>query len=303
VNDLEATVEMLALALHEDAFMALASAVTWLDPLWTESSGERIYDDDAESDLHLGLSITRFAFPGVYAGAIEQMRNGISERETERFICDGITERGIPLGSLEFLGAGIPLDAGGINLEMPAVYECYPSLLPLVALFGIEVDMEADEEDGFEVPLTAYQIARLIVEDLQEQPEAQWQQVGWALAWVFSCSGNSLVDYDNEVISEWEPLHWDKEDVRLAITMIEEADEIMRDADAGLHLLTRPELIHNLTTNIKRVEQFLTLEEDPHDPTKRPAKPLRLEWSPVITGIDGTTLADAELLQLRCDAA
>jgi len=66
-----------------------------------------VYDED--DGVGMALCITRSAFPDIYAGAVERIRSGASEKELDSFICGEISKRGIPLDNLEFLGYGIPL--------------------------------------------------------------------------------------------------------------------------------------------------------------------------------------------------
>ncbi|NJL55777.1 hypothetical protein HC928_11725 [bacterium] len=87
-------------------------------------------------------------------------------------------------------GQCIPLTACGIELSAPDLYAARADLLPLVALFGIRP--EPGHYNG-EVPDCAYTAERIIADSLVQQTDAGLKQVGWALAWLFSCSGNTLI--------------------------------------------------------------------------------------------------------------
>ena len=119
VNDLLDTFGLLAAAMLDDPLLALANAVCWLDPLW-ETNDDDLYDEG--DGVGLALCITRSAFPDIYAGAVERIRSGASEKELDTFICGAISQRGIPLDNLEFLGYGIPLTACGIDTDRYTVF-------------------------------------------------------------------------------------------------------------------------------------------------------------------------------------
>jgi hypothetical protein len=61
---------------------------------------------------------------------------------------------------------------------------------------------------------------------------------------LFSCTGNSSVDYDWEDMSEFQPLSWEADNVAFAKELIEEAEGIMGDVQAGIETLkASPELM------------------------------------------------------------
>ena len=273
MNDLLCTHVLLADLMHADPLLCLAHAVVWLDPLW--SSSDEFEDDNS---LRHALHVTRTAFPEIYAGAVERLKLGANERELDRYLCAEITKRGIPLEDMDALGYGIPLYAHGIDLANPEVVAMRPDLLPLVEAFGI--DPEAAYTVG--VPDIVYIAGRMVADSLVQQDDPLWRQVGWALAWVFSCSGNTLVDFDDEALAEIQPLTWESEDVAFAMELIEEANGILLDADAGLKLLeTQPRALQGLTDNVKYIYQKLTKKKgkqrEPH---------IRLEWTPLDLGTD-----------------
>jgi hypothetical protein len=53
---------------------------------------------------------------------VEAVRRGASYAELDHLICGAITERGIPLDNLEWIGFGIPMPAYGAVLEDPDFY-------------------------------------------------------------------------------------------------------------------------------------------------------------------------------------
>jgi hypothetical protein len=148
------------------------------------------------------------------------------------------------------------------------------------------------------VPEGIHQVGSTIASSLHEQNDPALRQVGWLFGWLFSCTGNSLVDYTDEALSEIQPLSWSPEEIDFAVEMIEEAIGIMSDAMAGLDVLkTTPDLMaaleRHLTMLYRELKQKGKLDE----------RSIRLEW----TGTDGsaerTAVADPELLLIRGDAA
>ena len=226
-SELLQTYQFLAAGLRLDPCLCLANAVAWLDPLW----GEEVEYDEADA-LYFGLHVVRRAFPDIYADAVEAMRHGATAIQLDQIICGGISAYGIPLENVEWLGWGIPLPGYGARLEDPDFYEQHPDVVPVLALFGIHPETD---ERLVDVPAEAFAIAKVIADSLEAQADERWKQVGWLLRWLFSCSGNSSVDYDDEALSEFQPLAWDQEDIAFAIDIIEEADGIMQDVNAGLN--------------------------------------------------------------------
>lgn len=293
MNELLDTFELLAAAMLDDPLLMLANAVCWLAPLWETNEGD-LYDEG--DGIGLALCITRSAFPDIYAGAVERIRFGATERELDSFICGAISQRGIPLENLEFLGYGIPLNACGIELSNPDLYATRADLLPLVELFGIRPE---PGHYNVEVPDCAYSAGRIIADSLVQQDDEHLRQVGWALAWLFSCSGNTLIDFDDESMADMPPLTWDESDLAFAIELIEEANGIMQDVSAGLTLLeANPALFAALEANIQRTCKAIAKQKGKKDEPR-----IRLEWPSLESGGDGAAVADPELLHVRRDAA
>lgn len=279
---------LLTSAIRADSLLCLANAVCWLDPLW-RSDGDEVYGDP----LATGLLVARGAFPDVYAGAIERIRTGMPDREIDRCLCAEISKAGIPVDDLECLGYGIPLPAYGVRLEDPDFHEAHPDVLPILALFGADADADTNE---FDLSEQVYKVGRLLHERSIAQDDAGWKQVGWALGWLFSCTGNSSVDYDWEDMSEFQPLSWEADNVAFAKEIIEEAEVIMSDVAAGLDLLARPEMQTALRRNIERVYRHLEKGKS-HD------RHLHLDWNAALVGADGAADSDVSVLLVRRDAA
>ena len=260
--------------------LCLASAVAWLDPFWDELTDE---DDDYGGDGGLGLAlrVVRNSFPSLYVQVIEQLREGCSWDEIDRFVCREIEKLGIPLENLEWMGYGIPLPSYGVKLEEPDFYESHADLIPILMPFGI--DSTADN-DTVDVPNSVYLVGQFIAEDLEQHPDERYRQLSWLMQWLFSCSGNSVIDLDYETMCEYQPLSWDKDDLEFVIAIIQEADEIMQAALKGLAFLeSTPEVFTALGDNVRRITKAL----NKHPKENRHDKPrVRCIWPSLRTGAD-----------------
>lgn len=273
-------------AIRADPLLCLANAVCWLDPLW-RSDGDEVDGDP----LATGLLVARGAFPDMYAGAIERIRKGIPDREIDRYLCAEISKAGIPVDDLEALGYGIPLPTYGVRLDDPNFHEAHPDVMSTLALFSGE-----EEANEFDLSERVYKVGRLLHERLIAQDNPAWKQVGWALGWLFSCTGNSSVDYDWEDMSEFQPLSWERDNVAFAKELIEEAEAIMRDVAAGLTLLAHSDVQSALRRNVQRVYRYL-------EKGKSDDRHLRLEWDVALVSADGAAEPPAGVLLVRRDAA
>src|SRR5690606_5303288 len=128
---------------------------------------------------------------------------------------------GIPLENLEWISGGIPLPAYGVALDEPDFYTAHPEVRPVLDCFGISPE---PNPYNIVIPQLAYRVAGFIADDLLKQEADCWQQVGWLLKWLFSSSGNSSVDFDDETMCDLQPLAWETDDIAFARELIEEAD-------------------------------------------------------------------------------
>jgi len=282
----------LAHAVTRDSLLLLASAVATFDPFWSA------FDDDFDGEeppLDIALRVTRSAFPDIYAEAVQQLRGGALYADMDRLLCKAISAKGIPLDDLDLIGWGVPMTAYGVDLEDPEFYAAHADILPVLGLFGLNLS----ETDGYhiDIPEAIYAAGRAIANSLHEQTDPVLRQVGWLYGWLFSCTGNSLVDYTDETLSEIPPLSWSKDDIAFAIEVIEEAEGIMRDVQAGLDALeTTPELLVILERNIDKLNRH-------HKQGKPHGHPLVWEWASTLSGAERATVVDSLVLQLRADAA
>lgn len=293
MNSLSQMYDQFAISLTADPVLLLASAVAAFDPFWSAFDAEDIdYDTDP---LRIALQVTRGAFPDIYAEAVERLRAGASHQEMDRLLCKAISAKGIPLDDLDVIGWGVPLNAIGVDLEAPEFYAVHNAALPALVPFGI--DIPESETYSIDVPECVYAAGRAVATSLHAQDDPALKPVGWLYAWLFGCSGNSLIDLTNEALYEIQPLSWSADDIAFAVEMIEEADGIMSDAMAGLkHLTTSSDLLALLERNIAHLYHVIKQKGKLDDR-------IRLDWSRPERGADRSAIAGAELLQLRRDAA
>lgn len=287
--------QFLAAGLQDDSLLCLAQAVSWFDPFWSDTEAD---DTDDDGSLSLALHVCRDFFPGVYAQVVDALHHGAAYDDLDRLICAEISRQGIPLDNLDEMGYGIPMPAFGTVLSDPDFYTHHPDVLPALEMFGIVPDEDAYQVD---VPEHAYAAGQRLSDSLVEHPDEPYRQVGYLLGWLFSCTGNSSVDYDWETLGEFQPLGWEPDDMEFAAAIIQEAGEIMAAAQAGLELIRSNATIHRiLQDNIHRLYHLSARqtkkEKQNHD---RP----RLCWPPLDSGLTGETEPDTGLLQLRRDAA
>lgn len=294
MNPLTEMYEQLAVSLTADPLLLLASAVAAFDPFWADFDEADIdYDTDP---LTIALQVTRGAFPDIYAEAIERLRADAPYGEMDRLLCKAISAKGIPLDDLDTIGWGVPMTAVGVDLEDPEFYAVHTDLLPVLAPFGI--DLPEGETYSVDLPECIHKVGCAIATNLHGQIDPALRQVGWLFGWLFSCTGNSLVDYSDEALAEIPPLSWSVDDIAFAVELIEEANGIMRDVQMGLDLLkTTPDLMTTLERNIAHLYRELKKKG------KLDERTIRLEWTGAGSRADRTAVVDVGVLQLRGDAA
>lgn len=279
--------QLLVAGMNADPLLCLANTVVWLDPFWDEFADEDGCDE-GDDNLSFALRVVRDSFPDIYVQVIEQLRTGSPWPEIERLVCGEIKKIGIPLESLEWMGYGIPLPAYGVTLEEPEFYESHPDLVPVLEEFGID---PVTNPYCVEVPEYAQAAGQYIAEDLEDHPDEGYRQLSWLMQWLFSCSGNSVVDFDYETMCDFQPLSWEKEDLDFAVAIIQEAEAIMGYVLSGLRFLqTNPTVFIALRNNVRRI--YKAIGKIPKE--KRRDQPrIRCVWPSIGQGADRTALACA----------
>ena len=282
MNNLLQTYTLLAAGLRADPQFCLVSAVTWLDPLWQDDDEDWDVPYDEDGTLAIALRVTRMAFPDVYVQAVEAIRQGASYAELDRLICNAVTKRGIPLENLEWIGFGVPMPAYGVELNEADFYTTHPEVIPILTCFGISPEANPYH---MTIPDCVYTAGRYIAADLEKHPDERYRQISWLMQWIWSASGNTVIDADTEFMAEIPPLSWEKDDLAFAIDIIEEAEGIMSDVLAGLEFLnSQPDLLTALERNVQRIYKALDKlkgkQDEPH---------IRLAWPCLTDGIERRT--------------
>lgn len=259
MNDILQTYTFLADQITGDPLLNLTSAVAWLDPIWLEDDDPDDYDDEHDI-IGTALRVMRRAFPDIYIDAVERIRAGATCNEIDNLICGAVSAKGIPLDNLEYISYGIPMDGFGVELESAEFYAEHPDLVPILALFGVR-----PEPDSYNVEVSeaAYRVGRAIALCLDEHPDQRYRELSCLMRFLWSFSGNTLVDWSYDMLFEIPPLSWSEEDVAFAIEIIEEADAIMASAQRGIQLLqSQPDVMAALEHNIKRSFRAVNRSQD-----------------------------------------
>ncbi len=264
----------------------LMLAVVLLDPLWQQTEIDP--DEwDSDDDLDYALSIIRQVFPSVYADVINAWYHGSSPDALERLICESVTAAGIPLESLEQMRGGIPLEAYGTDFFDPDFAESHPDVMDILSWF----DVDSSTSDS-ETLVRGCQIGRMLMSSLCQHSDKRYQRVGWAIGWIWSCTGNSMVDLTYEALWDIGPLDWNLDDVAFGKVMIAEAETIMKDVAQGLFSLqSQPVIAAAVCGNIRQIRKHLKKGKQTHERAV-----VRLDWPELEPGIDGAAIVDAPVL-------
>jgi hypothetical protein len=260
VADLHIAPLLLALLCGNDPKQALVQAIAWFDPasLSEPASDETIdFDYDAEDEMTVGLFICRQCFPTVYAGANGLLLHSAHERDVTRYLLHGINAHLLmPVQSLEDARYGPPLECCGIDAELLTEGDepDHPMhrAKPLFALFGVSLT-DTSSASRWSIATAAVHILRL---SLEERPEAVYQDLFWLLGWLFSSSGNTLVDWSQDDLWESgaEMPEWTPEEVEFLNELALEARTIMASVWRGMDALEQNAPLHRaLVRNINHL--------------------------------------------------
>jgi hypothetical protein len=268
MNELQAVQAFLSAAMQADNQLALANVVAWLDPMYltgTIDDNLSYADYGEENDLPITLSVCRHCFPTVYAQAVQLIWQGTDEGSLGHMLCEGMNAKLVgKLDHIEQVKYGVPIEAMGLCVDDPEFYDAYPDLGAIVADFCLRSEERLDTE-------LARRAARLLIDSLEASGSKTLAEVGQLLTWLFSLSGNTLVDMTADEIWEsgMELPDWVPDDIAFVNAMTSEAIEIVQQASDGEKTLERdPELRTALRENIQLI--YKTFEKEskrrkPHD--------------------------------------
>jgi len=251
--------------------LALLQAVAWFDPTSLhDPTGEAYidFDYDAEDELTAGLHVCRACFPNLYASANALLMQGWPERDLARFMCEGINAQLVtPIESLEALRYGPPLECYGVDPTLLAEVDEPEHLIyrsrAIYALFDLAID--SDEMDG--EWSSAQLVADILHHSLKAQSASDYHDLNALLSWMFSASGNSLVDWSQDAMWESgaEYPDWSLEDIDFVNDMTREAQDIMRAAESGMTLVESDAAVRKaLQHNIQIVNKYIQKREKKH---------------------------------------
>ena len=315
-------VSQLNQTLISDPQTLLALTVAWLDPLAILTDHDILAEEEL-ADYHYagdqmgeGLYVTRHCFPDIYARTISKIRAGMSMRKVLAFIDDEIEQQtGIPTSQFEegyAYAYGIPMPWYGFEIDDPDFREHYEDEWYLVKLFGGQIDEENDSyATTMDLPDNVWSIAYVLRWSLWEYRHSSLHEtLMHAIAYVFSCSGNSSVDFSHEVGYEFQPLQWIPEDVEFATVICHEAGDIMLSAHIGLQNVHDPAIEKTLRQKIEVAAKYVQARLDKgkkiydhsfinHDTPN----PFNIRWDDLRASPDDETEPDAPELSLRMGAA
>ncbi len=259
LTDIQVAPMMLSLLFGNDSKQSLIQAIAWFDPMSLNESqtADDNFDAYAEDEIMVGMYICRACFPAIYAGANALLMQNRSEREIERYLCEGISAHLVTsVDSLEEARYGPPLECYGIDATLLSEGDepSHPMhrVTALFELFGISLNRTSQESTWSQAG-TAALVLRLSLENHSGQI---YQDLFLLLAWLFSASGNSLVDWSQDEMWESgvEMFCWTPEDIAFVNEMTREAQDIMASVWRGLTTLEQDTALHEaFICNLKSV--------------------------------------------------
>ncbi len=214
-------------------------------------------------------------------GAWRALAQGIQTADLERQICQGVSQHlAIGIEDIEQFKWGVPCEGLGIDLEgydgLP-LDETYPRLRPVLDSLGFT------NTSGEAEYTRACQIAGHLVKSLETYPEpSPHQDFANLLRWIFSSSGNTLVDNNSDMLYEsgLEPLEWTPDNVAFMNEVQAEAQQIL---DSAFRALDRLE---------QDAEWQTAFQANCHQLIERTSTRVSLTW-PAVAGGSATNAADA----------
>ncbi len=309
----------LNLAVMDDPTALLALTVAWLDPLSVIEDLDDLAETDIADFYHSGddmgaaLRVSRDCFPGIYAEAISQVRDGVGYQQASSFISSEITDlTGIPIEDYDEPAAyayGIPMPFYGAEWDESDFIESNPLLTQLALMLGATREQSYSYE-FIEFSSETYKIAHIVYASLWEHYDNPiHRSLMWAIGHATSQTGNSSVDFSYSDGCEWQALPWMPDEVDFASLIIREAKTIMSESFDGLLLIQnnphiRQTLIDKIDEATAIVDRLNRKGKTPNDYISEENKnPFGLRWDDLHTGIVGETATDPERVQLWVDAA
>jgi hypothetical protein len=282
MNDLLAMQDLLMSSLTQNFRLALATTVAWLTPAQICHLTYENLDEEEPDDIQYALDVCRAYFPSVYATASSLIWQGSSGEHVAQHICDGLNQFLVAgfLNEIEEVRYGIPMDMVGIYLSADLFdlrhFHGPPNYLPILEDFGITEDTASDPEID-----EARNIALMLNRSLQEQQGTIYECIVALINWLFSHSGNTMIDTTDEDFYEsgWTLMDWTAENIEFMAEIATEAYAMLDQAELALKILaTDTELRAAFRRNIRILSKPSRSTKTTRKETNRDHLTRQLQW-------------------------
>jgi hypothetical protein len=261
-QELQTMPAFLMRAMQDDVRLSLANAAAWLDPLRLLEPGlieeayfDGAYEEDPDALAMVALSVARRCFPAVYCELVEGLRAGWDCRRFESAFCAGL-RRAYPHLELEALYDmvyGVPLPFVGLDITSPEFLDDHPNYAALLAdyfdLHPISTPttrwrdpFSVIDENDFDA---LQPIARHVIKSLIAQDSQPYADLAFLLMYLFSCTGNSLLDFSANAYWEvgFEPLDWQPDALSMADEACREMGIVLGAVERSMQRLAEDEAL------------------------------------------------------------
>lgn len=252
-TDLQDASRLLVRGMKQDATLSLALVAAWLDPLWfskVDPIDDLAGNEGDEGALTLfALGVARTCSPLLYVEAVQGLRSGWTFTQFEAAFCAGFRRefRFLPLSSIEEMIYGVPLDFSGLEQTGPEFASQHPDLAAVLDRY-FDVRPVAEPRPWRDEPYAAIpeadfeaasNVARPVIRSLVAQDCQPYADLALMLLYLFSITGNSLLDYtaDDYWEAGYEALYWEREHLEMAGEACREARIVLDATDRALAVL------------------------------------------------------------------
>ncbi len=303
----------LSCSLSNHSRFSLILTNAWLDPLRLldpdlveEAYYDGMYEDNQHALMLYAFSVARRCIPAAYCSMVEELRSDLSFSQVESAFCKGLQE-GYPYLELEYLYDmvyGVPLPFVGLEVASPEFPDQHPNYTTVLArVFDLELvevpatrwsgAYSAISDDQFEVVQPA---ARRLIKLLIAQDRQPFADLAFLFMYLFSCTGNSLLDFSANEYWEmgYEPVNWEPEMLEVVNEACREMVIILDAAERAIQLLSEDEdIVNALKNNIAALKAAERMED------VTPTWPEKHRENSIESGAAGETGPDAALVFLR----
>lgn len=315
--ELQAAPAFLVRAMQQDVALSLAQAAAWLDPLHfldpelvEDTYYDGAYEEDPDALVLFALGVARRCFPATYCALVDGLRAGRDFRQVESAFAEGVRAAypHIELDSLYDMVYGVPLPFVGLDVPAPDFLDAHPDYAALLSEFfdleptaarpgGWREAYQVIDDDDFEALRS---LAGPLIHSLIAQDRQPCADLAFLLMYLFSCTGNSLLDFSADTYWDagFEPLEWEPERLDMADEACREMVIVLDAAERAMQLLAIDEELSRALKNTIAALKAAERNEDGNDP-------VALNWPDgyraggAEPGDPGDTGPDAALVFLR----